>query len=77
MSCGRLEGRLATAIPIPTPIGLEILNMILERTKLLTERSDWAILSPRLNAITALWTMTAIKMDISWAEFSCSPIAMP
>ena len=41
-------------IPMPTPMGLAMENMTLERMKLLRLRSDWAMLRPRLNAMTAL-----------------------
>ena len=77
MSCGRLTGRSDTAMPSPTPRGLDRLNNTLDRTKLLVDRLDWAVLRPRLKAMTALWTMTAMKMEMSWAELSCSPMAIP
>ena len=32
---------------------------------------------PKLNAMTALCTMTAIKMDIRFELTSCKPIAKP
>ena len=40
--------------PIATPTGLERLKRTFDQTKALTERSLWAMLRPRLKAITAL-----------------------
>ena len=54
MSWGRLGGRSATAIPMPTPMGLEILNMMIELVNFILEMFDWAMFNPRLNAMTAL-----------------------
>jgi len=54
MSWGRLWGRSATAIPITTPMGLEILNMMIELVNFILETLDWAMFNPRLKAITAL-----------------------
>ena len=59
----RLGGRPIMRIPIITPTGLARLKMTVERRKFLLLRSDWAMLSPRLKAITTLWTMTAITME--------------
>ena len=77
MSFGRLGGSPSIAIPSPTPIGLARLKMMLEMTKVLRLREDWAMLSPREKAMTALWTMTAMKMLKSSPEFSCRPMASP
>jgi len=54
MSWGRLGGKSATAIPIPTPIGLDILNIMIEPVNFILERLDWAMFNPRLKAMTAL-----------------------
>ena len=65
------------AIPKATPRGLERLKITLEMMKLLLVSEDCAMLSPSEKAITALWTMTAIKIERSWPEFSWRPIATP
>ena len=43
----------------------------------MTERSLWAMLRPRLKAITALWVITAMNTVIMWLVLSCSPMARP
>ena len=45
--------------------------------KFLLLRSDWAMLRPRLKAIRALWTITAMKMFRRSADLSWSPMAIP
>ena len=77
MSVLRLSGRSSMAIPKATPIGLDRLKITFEMMKLLLVSEDWAMLSPREKAMTALWTMTAMKMERSWPEFSWSPMATP
>ena len=64
-------------MPIPTPTGLERLKTTLDKMKFLRLRSDWAMLRPRLKAMTALWTITAMKIESRLPSSSCNPIAIP
>ena len=50
---------------------------MLDQTKALTERSLWAMLRPRLKAITALWVITAMNTVIKWVVLFCRPMARP
>ena len=54
MSPGRLGGRSEMMMPIPMPRGLARANTMVEMTKLRMLRLDWAMLRPRLKAISAL-----------------------
>ena len=54
MSRVRLGGKPIIKIPTPTPRGLARLKMTVEMRNFFRLRSDWAMLSPRLNAITTL-----------------------
>ena len=64
-------------LPIATPRGLARLKRMLDQTKALTERSLWAMLRPRLKAITALWVITAMNTVIKWVVLFCRPMARP
>lgn len=51
--------------------------MMLEMMKLLKLRSDWAMLSPRLKAMTVLWIITAMTIERNCPALSCRPMAIP
>ena len=58
-------------------MGLERLKTTFDKMKFLRLRSDWAMLRPRLKAITALCDMTAMKIESKLPSSSCNPIAIP
>jgi len=77
ISCDRLGGIPHIPMPIPIPMGLERLKTTFDKMKFLRLRSDWAMLRPRLKAITALCDMTAMKIERRLPSSSCNPIAIP
>lgn len=73
----RLGGRSIINIPTPTPSGLARLKMMVETRKFLKFNEDWAMLRPRLKAMTVLWTMTAMTIEKNCPELSWRPMATP
>ena len=77
MSPAALGGRSDMRMPTPMPRGLARVNTAVDTRKVELPRSAWARLRPRLKAMSALCTITARKMDSSWAEVSWTPMAIP
>ena len=77
MSAAVLGGRSDMRMPTPMPRGLARVNTAVDTRKVELPRSAWARLRPRLKAMSALCTITARKMDSSWAEVSWTPMAIP